>query len=323
MTSKSTNYNEFDISFTDVHKTYALGLWKKKEAVKGVSFVVPRGEVVGLLGPNGSGKSSILKMALGFIRPTSGEILICGHSPRERRSRSFVGYLPENPRFQRFLNARDILAYYGMLCGLERTQLSRKVPELLELVGLKDASLERISGYSKGMVQRLAMAQALLATPKILIFDEPMSGLDPLGRMELRGLIARIHEEMPQSTIFFSSHVLSDVEQLCASVVLLSQGKLKSFSRIDELLGERAESYEITVREVPLEKLKASHLSKSLRTSPLGHTLTLESTEELMHVLQELKAMDAQVVGVFSQRASLEQKLFGKEKTDAPKEQTL
>lgn len=241
----------FDISLTDVYKTYPLGLWKKKEAVCGVSFAVPRGEVVGLLGPNGSGKSTILKMTLGFIRPTAGEILVCGHAPSERQSRSFVGYLPENPRFQKFLTAREVLRYYGALCRLERSALSKRVDELLELVALTDAGNERIAGFSKGMVQRLAMAQALLARPRILLFDEPMSGLDPLGRMELRQLIARIHDEMPEATIFFSSHVLSDVEQLCASVVLLSKGKLKSFSRIDELLGARTEAYELTVRGVP------------------------------------------------------------------------
>ncbi|MCB0403725.1 MAG: ABC transporter ATP-binding protein [Bdellovibrionales bacterium] len=306
----TSNEFPFDISLTDVSKTYPLGLWKKKEAVRGVSFAVPRGEVVGLLGPNGSGKSTILKMSLGFIRPTAGEILVCGHPPSERQSRAFVGYLPENPRFQKFLSAKEVLFYYGTLCRLEKSELSKRVDELLDLVGLSDARAERIAGFSKGMVQRLAMAQALLSRPRILLFDEPMSGLDPLGRLELRRLIGRIHEEMPEATIFFSSHVLSDVEQLCASVILLSKGELKNFCRIDELLGGRSEAYEVTARGLPAEH--STTWGKRIRRSPLGETWSIEGTDELLAALNDLKTMGAQVVGVFSQRASLEQKLFGK-----------
>ncbi|MEZ4751700.1 MAG: ABC transporter ATP-binding protein [Bdellovibrionota bacterium] len=126
----TSNDFPFDISLTDVHKSYPTGFLKKKEAVRGVSFAVPRGEVVGLLGPNGSGKSTILKMTLGFIRPTSGEILVCGHAPAERQSRAVVGYLPENPRFQKFLTAKEVLFYYGALCGLPKTVLTQRVDEL-------------------------------------------------------------------------------------------------------------------------------------------------------------------------------------------------
>ena len=174
-----------DITLTDVTKIFRLGVFKTKVGVKGLTLNVPRGKVIGLLGPNGSGKSTTIKMILGFLRPTSGEILVCGHPADQKVARSFLGYLPENPRFQKFLTAKDVLDYYGGLLRLKGLQLEKRVEYLLELVNLKHAALERVQGFSKGMTQRLAIAQSLLHQPRILIFDEPMSGLDPIGRLEI------------------------------------------------------------------------------------------------------------------------------------------
>lgn len=170
--------NQSSIVLTDVTKTFKTGLFKTKLAVDHLNLDIPSGEVVGLLGPNGSGKSTTIKMILGFLRPSSGEILICGHSAENKSARRFLGYLPENPRFQKFLTGNEILKYYGNLLGLQGIDSEKKMTFLMELVNLKHACKERVQGYSKGMTQRLAIAQSLLNNPPILIFDEPMSGLD-------------------------------------------------------------------------------------------------------------------------------------------------
>lgn len=304
------NEKKIDITLTDVTKVFQLGLWKKKTAVSQVTFAVPRGEIVGLLGPNGSGKSTIMKMILGFLRPTHGEILICGYTPQQQISRSLIGYLPENPRFQKFLSAREVLRYYGRLVGLEGQALRSRIDELLTLVNLKAAADERNQGYSKGMIQRLAVAQALLAQPRILIFDEPMSGLDPLGRMEIRELIQRIKEEMPSTTMFLSTHILSDVERLCASVILLHRGKLKRYCSIQELMLEDTNRFDLVVRELPPPLEKRYKEEQTIHPSPLGFSMVVEGTDELIQVLTELRKFGAKVVGVFSQRTSLEEALF-------------
>lgn len=224
-----------DIEFNCVTKIFSQGLFRKKVAVDGVTFSIEEHDVVGILGANGSGKSTSLKMMLGFLRPTRGEIHICGQSPGDFRSRRFIGYLPESPRFQKFLTAEQILTYYGRLAGMRQSAIASRVDYLLDLVGLSASRKERVAGFSKGMCQRLAIAQALLHAPRVLLFDEPMSGLDPLGRRDIRKLILQIKSQMAV-TIVFSSHILSDVEEVCQSVLLLRQGKITRQCRVSELL---------------------------------------------------------------------------------------
>lgn len=301
--------DEFDITLTDVTKTFPLGVWKKKTAVDSVTFMVPRGEIVGLLGPNGSGKSTILKMVLGFLRPTRGEILICGTEPSDKRSRRLVGYLPENPRFPRFLTGREALSYYGRLLGLTGAELNRRIDEVLGLVGLR-AGAERTQGYSKGMTQRLALAQAILARPRVLILDEPMSGLDPIGRIEIRALIGRVHAEMQGTTIFFSTHILTDVERLCSSVLVLRQGKLQRHCSLEELLHIDAEHFDVYCRDLQGAALESARRWGPVEKSPAGETLTVAGVETLVSALKDLKGAGARVLGVFSRRKSLEDALF-------------
>jgi ABC-2 type transport system ATP-binding protein len=306
------------ISLTDVTKVFRLGVRKKKTAVENLTLSIPKGRVVGLLGPNGSGKSTTLKMLMGFLRPTRGQILICGVPSDERAARSFLGYLPENPRFQKFLTGREVLFYYGKLLSLPTAKLSMKTDELLELVGLTHAGDERVSGYSKGMTQRLAIAQSLLNSPSILVFDEPMSGLDPLGRFEIRQLIQRVHSEMPDSTILFSTHILGDVELLCSDVALLRKGKLASYCPIEDLLVHNEERFDVIVRDPDSalrERLKKTHTTE---TRPIGLIVTIDGTENFMRELEELKRLGVKVVGVTSQRRTLEEALFA-DNTPKPK----
>ncbi len=307
--------NETDISLVEVTKIFHTGIVKRKTGVDNLTLSIPRGEIIGLLGANGSGKSTTLKMILGFLRPTRGEILICGKRAGTKESRELLGYLPENPRFQKFLQGRDILQYFGRLHGMSGAALSKRIDELLEMVGLGKAGAERVQGYSKGMTQRLAIAQALLNKPKILIFDEPMSGLDPLGRMEIRSLIGRIHQEMSQTTIFFTTHILSDVEALCSWVALLRKAKLEVFCPIGELLRRDVESYSITAADLPESLRNKYRQQMHASESPLGVTFSLEGTELLMTCLAELRKAGASIVALNSKRLGLEEALFSDKAT--------
>lgn len=298
------------ISLSHVTKEFRINVWKKKTAVEDLSLSVPQGQVIGLLGPNGSGKSTTIKMILGFLKPTSGEIRIGTATPEEKSARRQIGYLPENPRFQRFLTASEILNYYGGLHGLAGIARKKRVDELLELVGLAKAKHERVQGFSKGMTQRLAIAQSLLNRPSLLIFDEPMSGLDPLGRMEIRRLIQQVHEEMPASTIFFSSHILEDVEQLCSYVALLRRGKLIHFSPIQDLLLKERGRFQLLVRDVPERLEKTLSQRDSFKKTPLGYVFTVEGSQELVDSLNTLGQNGVTVISLSSQRRSLEEALF-------------
>ena len=307
------------ISIVDVSKVFTTGLWTKKTAVDHLSLEVPQGEVVGLLGPNGSGKSTTLKMILGFLKPTDGEIRIRSFTPQQKEARSLLGYLPENPKFQKFLSGEDILKYYGGLLGLQGEARQKRIDEMLELVDLKHAAKERVRGYSKGMTQRLAIAQSLLNSPEIVILDEPMSGLDPIGRIEMRELIARVHEELPSTTLFFSTHILADVEQLCSHVALLQKGRLATYCNIQELLSSNEEKYEITVRDLNHEL--SNKLLGNSKITASGTAVTVEGTGELLELVAEIKKAGGKVVTLSSQRASLERALFkeGQLPTSLPK----
>jgi len=300
-----------EISLDSVTKVFRLGLFRKKTAVDDVSFVIPEGEIVGLLGPNGSGKSTIIKMILGLLNPTSGEISICGYKSNEKKARGLIGYLPENPRFQKFLTAREILHYYGKLLYLETGPLKSRVEELLELVCLTRAADERTQGFSKGMIQRLAVAQSLLAKPPLLIFDEPMSGLDPQGRISIREIMCQIHEQMPSTTLFFSTHVLSDAERLCHSVLLMKNGKLSRSCSIQELLLNDSERYDLVVSHMEPTLQEKYKKADDLHQTPLGLVISVNGCEALMEEMGNLRSAGVKIIGVSSRRKSLEEALFG------------
>ncbi|NDC25047.1 MAG: ABC transporter ATP-binding protein [Proteobacteria bacterium] len=297
----NSSMNNVDILIKNVSKRFSTGWGKSKMGVDGLSLEVPKGQVVGLLGPNGSGKSTTIKMILGFLKPTAGEIWVCGHQVPDKITRSFIGYLPENPRFPKFLSGRALLTFYGNLLSLSGKALTNRIDFLLDLVDLRWASEEKVQGYSKGMTQRLAIAQSLLNEPRLLIFDEPMSGLDPLGRKDIRNLIRRIHSELPEATIFFSSHILEDVEQLCSSVALLRKGKLKTFCSIDELLKVEGNRFEVSIRD-----------SQQADTLPPGNLTTknLNGTEELISFLNQAQQKGISIASISSHRNKLEEALF-------------
>jgi len=217
----------YAIEARNLVKTYkALDFWKndRNTAAAGVSLSVKTGEVFGLLGLNGAGKTTLMKMLLGLLYPTSGEIKILGGSINDSRIRGRVGYLSELPYFPKYLKAHEILDYFAEIFGLSANVKKQRIPEVLELVGLKGRENTRIKGFSKGMQGRLALASAIINDPDLLFLDEPMSGLDPLGYKETRDMILDLNNR--GKTIFFNSHILSEVEKVCDRVAVLHRGSL-------------------------------------------------------------------------------------------------
>ena len=192
------------------------------------------GEVYGLIGPNGSGKSTAMKALLGLVAPSSGDCAIFGKDSLKVDSRNEVGFLPENPYFYKHLSGKETLEVYGKLCGIRGATLKDRVAELLDLVGLADASHRRIGGYSKGMLQRIGLAQALIQKPRLVILDEPTAGVDPIGSREIRDLIFKLREQ--GITVFLCSHLLEQVQEVCDHVGIIFRGKMIKEGRLEDLI---------------------------------------------------------------------------------------
>ncbi len=218
------------IEINDLKVDYA-----HKRALDGLSLKVTRGEIFGFLGPNGAGKSTAIKTILGLIFPTSGTVTLHGLSPVKPESRRKVGFLPEEANYYRFLTPVEILNFYGDLCEVPKDIMKKRIPRLLELVGLSDVKNKQVGTFSKGMAQKISLAQVLIHEPETLILDEPTSGLDPISRMDLRKILKDLKAE--GKTIFFSSHELSEVELLCDSIAVLKSGRLVRSGPLQEVLG--------------------------------------------------------------------------------------
>jgi ABC-2 type transport system ATP-binding protein len=203
-------------------------------AVDDVSIRIMPGEVYGLIGPNGSGKSTTMKALLGLVAPTAGECAIFGKDSLKVDSRDEVGFLPENPYFYKHLSGEETLNFYGKLCGIKGRKLKQRVAELLELVDLKEASHRRIGGYSKGMLQRIGLAQALIQEPRLVILDEPTAGVDPVGSREIRDLIFKLKEQ--GITVFLCSHLLEQVQEVCDTVGIIFRGKMIKEGKLEDLI---------------------------------------------------------------------------------------
>ncbi len=237
------------ISLHGLSKKFPLR-WKRKvlHALENLDLTVRRGEVFGLLGPNGSGKSTTMKLILGLLRPTSGRAEIFGHVAGSMAARRRLGFLPENPYFYRFLRGDETLRFYGKLSGMRGAALERRIDELIELVGLTASRDRPLSSYSKGMLQRVGLAQALLHDPDLLLLDEPTAGVDPLGAHDIKELIRRLRER--GKTIVFSSHLLEEVEAVADRVAILHLGKKAMEGPLSEFLQVPGRT-EISVRNLP------------------------------------------------------------------------
>lgn len=223
------------INISGLEKTYSTGFWRKKPklALRPLNLDVEDGEIFGFLGPNGAGKTTTLKMLMGLVFPTAGSATILGRDFRDPQVKAQIGFLPEQPYFYDYLTARELLDYYGQLSGVGGKERSRRIHELLGKVGLQDSGNVQLRKFSKGMLQRVGIAQAILHDPKVVFLDEPMSGLDPMGRREVRDLMEQLKQK--GKTVFFSTHILADAEALCDRVAILHHGELKGIGAIASL----------------------------------------------------------------------------------------
>src|SRR5947207_4501081 len=234
------------IEILGLEKTYPVGFWRKrpKRALWPLHLKVEEGEIFGYLGPNGAGKTTTLKLLMGLIFPAAGTARILGHEISDPRMKIQIGYLPEQPYFYDYLTAPELLEYYAQLSGVPAQGRSKKILELLERVGLPDVGRLQLRKFSKGMLQRVGIAQAILHDPKVVFLDEPMSGLDPMGRREVRDLIQSLKDE--GKSVFFSTHILSDAESLCDRVAVLHKGELRAVGAVSELTGGVGNRVELT-----------------------------------------------------------------------------
>ena len=278
---------------------------RQVEAVKGLSFDVREGEIFGFLGPNGAGKTTTIKMLLGLIFPTRGTATIFGRPVTDAHTRRRLGFLPENPYLYQYLTGLELMDLCGRLVGMSGGERYKKSRELIERVGLTHAADRAVRKYSKGMMQRLGLAQALLGDPDLLILDEPMTGLDPIGRKEVRDLL--LEERRRGKTLFFSSHILSDVEMLCDRVAIVHRGQMSSYGRLQDLLKPDVRHVEIELANVS-DALREQLASKAASVAPIGANtlLTIEGEASIDTVLDAARAGGARIVSVTPRRETLE-----------------
>lgn len=290
------------IEVEDLAKTYRIGFWRKPvQALRGVGFKVAEGDLYGFIGPNGAGKSTTIKILLGLLKADTGRALLMGKPAGTAESRRQVGFLPEQPYFYDYLTGREFLWFYGQLSGLGRSGLKKRIDETAELVHMRPEAMDRkLRTYSKGMLQRIGLAQALLANPRLVILDEPMSGLDPLGRRDVRGLLKRLHSQ--GVTVFYSSHVLSDVEAICTRLAMVVDGEIRRQGTVEQVLAGEAEHYQIALAAA----VEPQDLPAGLCTPMDSRTVSCPTPEAQKRFLQWALAKDLGIVSVNRNRHSLE-----------------
>ena len=288
-----------------LRKTYKGHLsLTSREVIRGLDLTIEPGEVFGLLGQNGAGKTTIIKMILALIFPDAGSIHVFGQ-PLGVRQRARLGFLPENPWFYDYLTGREFLHFYGQLFGYGRAERRRKAGDVLARVGMAERADLPLRKYSKGMLQRIGMAQALINDPDLVILDEPMSGLDPIGRREFRDLILDLKAR--GRTVFFSSHILSDAEAICDRVGILKEGRLAVAGRLSDLLSPQVRSWEVTFAGAPFDALHLDGFAGALISVRGSESLVrVDSETDLNRLISALRAAQGSLISVAARRETLE-----------------
>ena len=296
------------IELDELSKDYFPGFWRSKpyRALDRVTFAVDAGEIFGFLGPNGAGKSTTLKLLTGLLFPTSGSARILGRPAGDVATRRRIGFLPENPYFYDYLTAEELLTYYAGLYGLTGADRTRRVATVLDQVGLGGERQKRLRSYSRGMVQRVGIAQAILAEPDVVLLDEPMANLDPLGRRELRCLMLALRER--GCTVFFSSHILSDAEALCSRVGILTRGRLLTHGRLADITAFESRGWELVVAGLTDDvKHLVQHRVRSMTALPDDrYAIELPSSQAPAPLLHELATQGVRIVSLNPMRMTLE-----------------
>ena len=300
------------IEIEGLTKDYEKGFWKKKKirALDGLDLSVEEGQIFGFLGGNGAGKTTTIKLLMSLIFPTAGKARILGHEIGDTSMHRHIGYCPENPYFYDYLKATEVMDYFGRLFGLDAQKRVERTEELLTRVGLEKKDWKKqLRKFSKGMLQRVGLAQSLINDPKLVFMDEPMSGLDPLGRRQVRELIAELRNE--GKTVFMSSHILTDIEALCDNVAILSNGKLVETGRLDDLLqasGDNA-GFEVAVGGIETEDLRAAleHRNYEFDEKPNGFTFNVGSESEVREAIEAVEKKSGKLIAVTQVKQSLEE----------------
>ncbi len=297
------------IDVQHLSKTFLTPLaLRKVRAVQDVSFRVSRGQIFGFLGPNGAGKTTTIKVLTNLIRPSSGKVSVLGGSPSDLHVRLKTGFLPEMPNFYDYLSAREFLDIMARFYGLGGRTRRKRVDEMLELVGMTYAAKRKLRKFSKGMLQRIGIAQALIGDPELVILDEPMSGLDPIGRKEVRDIIASLKQK--GRTVFFSSHILSDIEMICDEVVVLNRGRNVAAGPLDSLLHPGRVMSEI-VAQGPGDVEALPGKAVSMEGKP-GFLRLQCSPDEVDSTIQTLMQRGFHIKSVTEARMSLEDLIVSK-----------
>ncbi|HEY7497193.1 MAG TPA: ABC transporter ATP-binding protein [Vicinamibacterales bacterium] len=296
------------IHINELTKDYAVGFWRKRpyRALDRLSVTIEPGEVFGFLGPNGAGKTTTLKLLMQLIFPTSGSAEILGRPVGDVATRRRIGYLPENPYFYDYLTAEELLDYFAQLFGYSPAERSKRVSVLLDRVGIGAERRLQLRKFSKGMVQRVGIAQALINDPEVIFLDEPMSGLDPLGRRDVRALILDLRDQ--GRTVFFSSHILADAETLCSRVAIVAGGRLAASGRLSDILAFEVRGWELVVSDLKPDALArlASIATRTTEISPGHYSIELPKDGAPDRVLADLTAAGAKLVSLNPVRDTLE-----------------
>ncbi|MEO0070915.1 MAG: ABC transporter ATP-binding protein [candidate division WOR-3 bacterium] len=287
-------------------KTYRTGLrMKRVQALVDLNLQVEEGEIFGFLGPNGAGKTTAIKILVGLTKPSRGYAYILGKPPRNPQVKRKVGFLPESPYFYEYLTAQEFLVMAAQISGVPRVDIKHRVKEVLKMVRMEDAANLQMRGFSRGMLQRIGIAQALIHDPKLVILDEPMGGLDPIGRKEFRDIIVGLREQ--GKTVFFSTHILADVEMICDRVGLIVAGRMVKMGRLKEILTAEVESIDVTLKGASGKIRKALErvAQRALQSGELL-MLTVRNEEEVERVMSIAREADVRITAIVPRVKTLE-----------------
>ena len=303
------------IEIANLSKDYEIGFWRKKKvrALDDLSLTVEAGQIFGFLGGNGAGKTTTIKILMSLLFPTAGSAKILGRDISDVKMHRSIGYCPENPYFYDYLTARELMNYFGELFGLDVAERKRRTEDLLNNVGLAEKDWDKqLRKFSKGMLQRVGLAQALVNSPEIVFLDEPMSGLDPMGRREIREMIAGLREI--GTTVFMSTHILSDVEALCDEVAILRGGKLAATGKLHDLLASGGEAISFEVNATGLSAAALGNVVGRVTEKASGLSIEVNSEKEIDAAIQSIRAAGGKLLSVQPIKQSLEELFVEKTK---------